>query len=142
MQDIQVQVGKHCWYHFSMVRLMDILKKLNKRKVSFKYETQTQSGFASDDVVCKGNYGMVTGTILPENVRHCNNGNFVVTLKNMNRRKKSCLGQGDFPNLKKNSPLWRSYRFDGIDFSTLKVKRDGKWHKVICLKTPMNVDFY
>ncbi len=138
MNEIRVQVSKTTGYYFTMDRLLNILKKLNKRKVKFKYKTQTSSGFSSDDIVYNGNYGEVQGTIHPENVKHCNNGNFVITLKNMNRRKKSSLGEGDFPNLKKNTPLWRSYIFNGIDFESFKVKRNGKWKKVFTLKKRPN----
>ena len=106
------------------------LQKLHKKKIYFKYETQEKphlSHKVKDDVKVIGNdYDAVEGTVYRDAIKHCQNGNYIINIKNMNRRKLSPLGKGHNPKVKKNAPLWRSYRFEGIDFTTAMVKEHGK----------------
>ncbi len=108
--------------------LANVLKKLNKRKVSFNYETQGNTPKnPSRDVEVIGEYTQVSGTIHPECIEKCANGNYILRLKNANRRKISPLGYGDQPKLKRNAMLWRSYRLEGIDLKSIQFKRNGVW---------------
>lgn len=107
----------------------DRLKKLHKKKIYFQYQSQENKYVPfkiSSDVKVIGDFDAVEGTVYRDAVKECQNGNFVITMKNMNRRKVSPLGEGHNPKVKKNAPLWRSYRFEGIDFKTAMVKDHGK----------------
>lgn len=109
--------------------LAKVLKKLNKRKVSFQYETQSNKhqNYDNDIIVLSDT---VEGTIHPECIEKCNNGEYILRLKNVNKRKATHLGEGKNPNQKLNSPLWRSYRLEGIDLASFKVKRDNVWKNI------------
>ncbi len=106
-----------------------VLQKINKRKVRFMYEIQTDSKSLDDDVIVLNEY-FVEGTIHPKNIERCQNGNYILRMKNVNKRKKSPLGKGNSPKQKRNSAVWRSYRLEGIDINSLMFKRDGIWKKL------------
>ena len=48
-------------------------------------------------------------------------GNWLVTLRSMNRKKRLPTGQGYYHDKTQGEHLWRSYRLEGIDLTTVMV---------------------
>lgn len=115
------------------------------RYVEFDYEPipecrrpMTPSKAAAlEDTVMVAPPGKVRGWIEDEGkVRITKEGHWVVTLRNINRKKRLPTGQGYYRDKSKNEYLWRTYRLAGIDIESILYNAGRGRGKTVLFRNP------